>query len=88
MSPSGDDRLLSKDFFKDVFIVQDRLVAVLPAGSDYGIEVFDKSGKLDMKVADEATFIKAYANDLLLISSTNHTVKRVSGLFGSLSEKK
>nr|WP_275983998.1 DUF5050 domain-containing protein [Paenibacillus hamazuiensis] len=83
LPPNDNDKLLSEEDFKDVVILQNKLVATLPEGSDYGIVVFDHSGKPELKVADHAEGVKVFSNRLILTSRTDHTVKRISGLFGS-----
>jgi hypothetical protein len=79
--PSGDDRQLTKESVADVNIVKDTLIAHLSPGGDYGLDIFDKSGKLVMQVADQAARVDVYPEGLLLISPADHTVKRISGLF-------
>jgi hypothetical protein len=73
--PSGDDRQLTKESVADVNIVKDTLIAHLSPGGDYGLDIFDKSGKLVMQVADQAARVDVYPEGLLLISPADHTVK-------------
>lgn len=73
--PSNTDSLLLKETIETVQIVDEKIICKLTTGQDYGIKVFDKTGKLHLAVADQVSRFFAYKDKILMVSSKDKSIK-------------
>ncbi|NEW08341.1 DUF5050 domain-containing protein [Paenibacillus sp. SYP-B3998] len=75
--PSKEDTLVLIDPLESVQLVNDKLICKLAAGGDYGVKVLDKSGKLNLAIADQVSNVYAYNDAILIISAEDKSIKVV-----------
>lgn len=74
---SKDDLLVLKEPVERIELVDNKIVCKLPAGEDYGIKIFDKSGELDLAITDQISKFFVYKNKILMVSTKDKSIKLI-----------
>lgn len=77
VEPLGEDALVLKEPVESVQRANDKIICKLAAGEDYGVKVVNKSGDLDLAIADQVSDVFAYDDQLLIVSAEDKSIKLV-----------
>ncbi|MFT9494157.1 DUF5050 domain-containing protein [Anaerosolibacter sp.] len=72
-----EDSLVLEEPVERIEIIDNKIVCKLPAGEDYGIKIFDKSGNPNLAITDQISHFSAYKDKILMVSAKDKSIKLV-----------
>lgn len=74
---SEEDTLVLEEPLESVQLADGKIICKLMPGEDYGVKVLDKSGALDLAIADQVSNVFAYNDRILIVSAEDNSIKLV-----------